>query len=215
MLKLRIEKIISYFKEMNIVDTGNGQLGVYVIVEYPDNWVVDNEVIESKFQVVVKKDNEYLGRNRIIYFTDMGVGEEKIFDAIEYSIAKMKEAIEKAQLLANKTIELKRLFEDENIPIEQLRQVAISIKGNNLTHIDETSPTETNKTDIPSIETDTNVERRFRCPESSNEDNADTIIEDNMTNNDITDEPQIDETSPTETNKFSAVTTVFKKARKK
>lgn len=205
MLKLRIEKIISYFKEMNIVDTGNGQLGVYVIVEYPDNWVVDNEIIESKFQVVVKRDNEYLGRNRIIYFTDMGVGEEKIFDAIEYSIAKMKEAIEKAQLLANKTIELKRLFEDENIPIEQLRQVAISIKGNNLTHI----------TDIPSIVTATNTEDLDVRGESSNEDNVDTIIEDNMTNNDITDGSQIDETSPTETNKFSAVTTVFKKARKK
>lgn len=205
MLKLRIEKIISYFKEMNIVDTGNGQLGVYVIVEYPDNWVVDNEIIESKFQVVVKRDNEYLGRNRIIYFTDMGVGEEKIFDAIEYSIVKMKETIEKAQLLANKTIELKRLFEDENIPIEQLRQVAISIKGNDLTNI----------TDTPSIITDTNKEDLDVRGESSNEDNVDTIIEDNMTNNDITDEPQIDETSPTETNKFSAVTTVFRKARKK
>lgn len=205
MLKLRIEKIISYFKEMNIVDTGNGQLGVYVIVEYPDNWVVDNEIIESKFQVVVKRDNEYLGRNRIIYFTDMGVGEEKIFDAIEYSIAKMKETIEKAQLLANKTIELKRLFEDENIPIEQLRQVAISIKGNDLTNI----------TDTPSIITDTNKEDLCVRGESSNEDNVETIIEDNITNNDITDEPQIDETSPTETNKFSAVTTVFKKGRKR
>ena len=48
-----------------------------------------------------------------------------MFDAIEYNIEKMKEAIERAQLLSEKTKELKRIFEDENISISQLRTLKI------------------------------------------------------------------------------------------
>ena len=37
----------------------------------------------------------------------------------------MKEAIERAQLLSDKTKELRRMFEDENITLQQLRGLKI------------------------------------------------------------------------------------------
>ena len=85
-----------------------------------------NDEIENKFDVTYQKS----GFDGEFYFcTEMDNGEEKIFDAIEYNIAKMKEAIERAQLLNEKTIELKRLFENENISIAQLRTLKITYDG--------------------------------------------------------------------------------------
>ena len=61
------------------------------------------------------------------YFcSEIDNGEEKVFDAIEYNIEKMKEAIERAQLLSEKTKELKRLFENESITLSQLRSLKIT-----------------------------------------------------------------------------------------
>lgn len=119
-IKDRIKRIEKYFKEMQIV-SAEGQSIIYVIVNFPSNWVIDNE-IESKYDVNVALGNE---PNEYYFATSVDNGEDKVFDAIEYNIEKMKEAIERAQLLSKKTLELKNLFEDETIPIEQLRNVQI------------------------------------------------------------------------------------------
>lgn len=119
-IKERISKIEKYFKEMQIV-TVDGKQVIYVIVSFPYGWVIDED-IETKFNVTVST-GEYSGE---FYFcSEIDNDEEIVFDAIEYNIEKMKEAIERAQLLSEKTKELKRIFEDENISISQLRTLKI------------------------------------------------------------------------------------------
>ena len=125
-IKERIEKISQYFKEMQIT-TVNGKQVIYVVVSFPRNWIID-ENIEEKFGIVVSQ-----GTNMTDYYfcTDIDSGEEVLFDAIDYNIEKMKEAIERAQLLSIKTKELKSLFEDESITIEELRSLTISLGNSN------------------------------------------------------------------------------------
>lgn len=124
-IKERISKIEQYFKEMQIV-TIDGKQIIYVIVNFPYGWVIDEE-IESTFNVTVDV-GEYNGE---FYFCgEIDNGEDVVFDAIEYNIEKMKEAIERAQLLSEKTKELKRLFEDESVSISQLRNLKISFNEN-------------------------------------------------------------------------------------
>lgn len=119
-IKERISKIEKYFKEMQIV-TVDGKQVIYVIVSFPYGWVIDED-IEAKFNVTVST-GEYSGE---FYFcSEIDNDEEIVFDAIEYNIEKMKEAIERAQLLSEKTKELKRIFEDESISISQLRTLKI------------------------------------------------------------------------------------------
>lgn len=119
-IKERISKIGTYFKEMQIV-TIDGKQVIYVVVSFPHGWVIDDE-IEEKFDVTVSS-GDILGE---YYFcVEMEVGEEKVFDAIEYNIEKMKEAIERAQLLSEKTKELRLMFEDESITLTQLRNLKI------------------------------------------------------------------------------------------
>lgn len=124
-IKNRIKKIETYFKEMQIV-TIEGKQIIYVIVNFPYGWVIDED-IENKFNVTVSA-GEYNGE---FYFcSEIDNGEEIVFDAIEYNIEKMKEAIERAQLLSEKTKELKRIFENEEISIAQLRTLKISFEKN-------------------------------------------------------------------------------------
>ena len=125
-IKERIEKISQYFKEMQIT-TVNGKQVIYVVVSFPRNWIID-ESIEEKFGIAVSQ-----GTNLTDYYfcADIDSGEDVLFDAIDYNIEKMKEAIERAQLLSIKTKELKSLFEDENITIEELRSLTISIGNSN------------------------------------------------------------------------------------
>jgi hypothetical protein len=121
----RIKKLGNYFKEMQIV-TIDGKQVIYVIVKFPYGWVIDEE-IEEKYNVTVSA-GEY---NDEFYFcTEMDNGEENVFEAIEYNIEKMKEAIERAQLLSEKTKELKRLFENESITLTQLRGLKITYNEN-------------------------------------------------------------------------------------
>ena len=126
-IKQRIEKIQQYFKEMQIV-TVEGKQVIYVVVNFPRNWIIDEE-IEKKFGITVSQ-----GTNVTEYYfcTDIDSGEDVLFDAIDYNIDKMKEAIERAQLLAAKTRELKELFENESVTIEELRTLEF-VYGNNAT----------------------------------------------------------------------------------
>lgn len=115
-IKERIEKIKEYFKEMQIV-TIDGEQVIYVIVNFPYGWVID-EMLETKFDVSVQ-EGEY--PTEFYFATSIDNGENKIFDAIEYNIEKMRDAIERAQLLKTKIAELKDIFQNENITLSELR----------------------------------------------------------------------------------------------
>lgn len=116
LIKERIEKIKEYFKEMQIVTVDNEQI-IYVIVNFPYGWVID-ENIEAKFEVTVQ-EGEY--PTEFYFATNIDNGENRVFDAIEYNIEKMKDAIERAQLLKTKIAELKDIFQNENITLNELR----------------------------------------------------------------------------------------------
>lgn len=116
-IKDRIKKLGKYFQGMQIVTTDDGTQVIYVIVKFPYNWIIDDE-LEKKFGVTVAQGNS---AEEYYFCTDIDSGEQVLFDAIDYNIDKMKEAIERAQLLSRKTSELKALFENENVTIEELR----------------------------------------------------------------------------------------------
>lgn len=139
----RIKQIETYFKEMQIV-TIDGKQVIYVIVNFPYGWVIDEE-IEEKYNVTISS-GEYNGE---FYFcTEIENGEEKVFDAIEYNIEKMKEAIERAQLLSEKTKELKRIFENENITLPQLRNLKIVYDEENIVIPKKSKEKEENKVEV-------------------------------------------------------------------
>lgn len=116
-IKDRIKKLGKYFQGMQIVTTDDGSQVIYVIVRFPYNWIIDDD-IEKKFGVTVAQGSS---AEEYYFCTDIETGEQVLFDAIEYNIDKMKEAIERTQLLSRKTNELKSIFEDENVTIEELR----------------------------------------------------------------------------------------------
>lgn len=115
----RIKQLGKYFVEMNIVDGENGGKVIYVVVNFPSNWVIDEEFAEKKNVTVMESNTP----GEYYFSTDIDTGEDVIFDVINDNIDKMKEAIERAQLLAAKTRELKALFEDEKSSIEKLRTI--------------------------------------------------------------------------------------------
>lgn len=123
-IKQRIEKISQYFKEMQIT-TVDGKQVIYVVVSFPRNWIID-ENIENKFGITVSRGVDI---SEYYFCTDIDSGEDVLFDAIDYNIEKMQEAIERAQLLSNKTRELKSLFENENISIESLRTLTFQYEN--------------------------------------------------------------------------------------
>lgn len=116
-IKERIAKISPYFKEMQIVPLENGDQVVYVIVAFPHGWAIDDD-IESKFGVTVSNSDMI---DQYYFCASIDDGTDVVFDAIEYNIGKMKDAIERAQLLNAKIRELKSVFEDEDIPLLKLR----------------------------------------------------------------------------------------------
>lgn len=121
-IKDRIKKISKYFREMQITTMDNGQQVIYVVVSFPHGWIIDDD-LEKKFGVTVSQGTNL---NDYYFCTDIDSGEQVLFDSIEYNIDRMKEAIERAQLLSSKTTELKILFEDENVSIEELRSLTFN-----------------------------------------------------------------------------------------
>lgn len=117
----RISEIKEYFKEMQVRTVADKQV-IYVIVNFPNGWVIDSTV-EEQFNVTVlplKNSNEYA------FCCDIDDGENIVFDAISFCISKMKNAIERAKLLAEKTKELKEMFSDDNVSIDKLRQLSFT-----------------------------------------------------------------------------------------
>ena len=116
-LKDRIARIGEYFNNMEIT-TLDGKQVIYVGVLFPKGWIIDDTITE-KYGVSILK-----GEDDVIYFAcNIEDGIESVFDAIEYNISKMKDAIERAKLLTEKTFELKAMFEDENNSVEDLRNL--------------------------------------------------------------------------------------------
>lgn len=115
-LSERIKKVGEYFKEMQIV-TVEGKQIIYVVVNFPKGWVIDED-IEEKFGVSVAPGTD---AGDYYFCAEIEIGEGKVFDAIDYNIEKMKAAIERAQLLGAKTKELREIFEDETVSLDELR----------------------------------------------------------------------------------------------
>lgn len=115
-IKDRIKKISEYFRQMQI-ETINGTQVIYVCVEFPRGWIIGDDM-EEKFGIQILNGNN---PNEYYFCADIDLGEEVLFDAIDYNVSKMKDAIERAKLLSIKTKELSELFQDESVSIEQLR----------------------------------------------------------------------------------------------
>lgn len=114
----RIKKLGKYFGEMQVVEQ-DGQQIIYVVVNFPPRWVIDDEFANKKNVTIMEGQIQ----GEYYFSTDLETGEEAIFDVIDDNIEKMQEAIERAKLLGEKTKELKEIFEDENTPIEKLRTI--------------------------------------------------------------------------------------------
>lgn len=116
----RINGISPYFKEMQVT-TVDGNTLIYVVVRFPDRWIVDESVSE-KYKVIVQRGRE---PGEFYFCGDIADGESSVFDAVEYSVKKMKEALERSRLLTEKVNELTSIFSDEDVPLESLRNLTI------------------------------------------------------------------------------------------
>ena len=104
------------FKEMKVFGGEGGEIDACVSVCFPKNWVVDDAETEEKFGVKVASENS------IFYFwAPIDVGMDKVFDAVEHTVKRNKEAQMKAELFEEKLKELKDLFYDEKNTLEDLK----------------------------------------------------------------------------------------------
>jgi hypothetical protein len=104
----RINKLGDYFKGMQV----NAENSIiYVTVQFQKGWAC-SEVTEHNFNVKAVQD-EIPGV--FYFFTDMEIGFDKVFDAIEYNINFNEEAQAKVNLLREKIEELRDIFESEDI----------------------------------------------------------------------------------------------------
>ena len=127
-VKDRIENVKQYFKGMQVENLEGANI-IYVIVQFPPRWIVDEE-IQNKFGVSVVQGQDYPGQ---FYFcVEMEKGFDVVFDAIEYNIEKMLTAQERASLLKQKVQELQNLFMDETVSIESLRTLDFTYKTNKI-----------------------------------------------------------------------------------
>lgn len=123
-VKERIEKVKQYFRGMQVQNVEGANI-IYVIVQFPPKWIIDEE-IPNKFGVSVGAGNDYQGQ---FYFcAEMEKGFDVVFDAIEYNVNKMLTAQERATLLRQKVQELQEMFMDESISIEALRTLEFTYK---------------------------------------------------------------------------------------
>ena len=112
----RIRKVGTYFKGMQVTKVDDTDV-IYVIVSFPEKWIIDDEVTE-KFNVNVLDGKEV---GELYFCTEMEVGFDKVFDAIDHCIAMNKEAMERTQLFQKKIAELKEIFGDGTNTIAELR----------------------------------------------------------------------------------------------
>lgn len=147
-LKDRIAKLGRYFESVEIKNIDN-ETYIVVTINFPSNWMVDVEKIEEKFSVTVQNP-----RPSLFYFiTAIENGEDSIFDAIDSSILTMEETLERARLLLEKTQELKTIFEDEKIPLSELKTLTFTYRNTALQDL--YTPKSGKKTEIKNLISDT------------------------------------------------------------
>ena len=115
----RIKKIGNLFKEMQVtkVHTEAEETNViYVVVTFPPRWIIDEDV-ETKFEVSVRDGN---AQGEYYFCAQMVTGFDKVFDAIDYCIKVNEEAMERAKIFQEKLVQLKELFGNEEVSVEEL-----------------------------------------------------------------------------------------------
>lgn len=112
----RIKKIGEYFKEMQVTQV-DGISVIYVVVNFPGKWIIDNSV-EERYGVNVAEGN-YAGE---YYFcAPIEGGFDAVFDSVDLCIQVNKDAMERAKIFQEKIAELKELFGNEEISLEELK----------------------------------------------------------------------------------------------
>ena len=137
----RINKLGDYFKGMQ-VSAENGI--IYVTVQFQKGWAC-SEVTEHNFGVKAVQD-EVPGV--FYFFTDMEVGFDKVFDAIDYNIHFNEEAQAKVNLLREKIEELRNVFENEDINVSKTLEFKYKKKNTKISK----SKKENNTTVIETVE---------------------------------------------------------------
>ena len=116
----RIKKIGNLFKEMQVtkVHTEAEETNViYVVVTFPARWIIDKDV-ETKFEVSVSDGN---AQGEYYFCAQMMTGFDRVFDAIDYCIKVNEEAMERAKIFQEKLVQLKELFGNEEVSVEELK----------------------------------------------------------------------------------------------
>lgn len=120
-VQLRIGKIKQYFKEMQVTTVEDANV-IYVVVMFPPKWIIDDEITE-KYDVSVMNGKEV---GEYYFCAEMGVGFDKVFDAIDYCIGVNKDAMERAQIFQEKIAELKEIFGDGTRTVSELKTLTFT-----------------------------------------------------------------------------------------
>ena len=112
----RIARVKEYFNGMQVTKV-DGTDVIYVIVTFPDRWIIDDG-IEEKYDVSVRNGKEPC---QYYFCAEMEVGFDKVFDAVDHCIGVNKDAMERAQIFQEKLKELKEIFADGTRAISDLK----------------------------------------------------------------------------------------------
>lgn len=121
-IKSRIKNLGDHFQEMKVANTDDGDY-IYVILNFPSDWILDEDATPVKFEGV------NCGRQNglVVFWAEIDVEFETVFDAIDYNIRVNKEAQEKAVLFNQKYQELRDIFSDDRYTLEQLKALTITL----------------------------------------------------------------------------------------
>ena len=123
-IKDRIARIKPYFRGMQ-VENIEGEQVIYVVVGFPYRWFIVDD-LENKFEIAVNEGNN---SGEWIFISEFDRGFDNLFDAIDYNIKEMEIAQERSELYEKKKLELKNLFMNEEISIDNLRTLEFTWKG--------------------------------------------------------------------------------------
>lgn len=112
----RVMKISEFFKELQVTQV-DGNTVIYVVVNFPMNWIIDKSA-EEKYGISVAEGHT---AGEYYFCTSIETGFDKVFDAIDFCIQVNKDAMERAKLFQEKIKELKEIFGDEENSIKKLR----------------------------------------------------------------------------------------------
>ena len=112
---------------MQITTVDDGSQVIYVVVSFPHGWIIDED-LEKKFGITVSQGTNI---NEYYFCTDIESGEQVLFDAIEYNIDRMKEAIERAQLLSKFDYKSKNQESSLIIPKQDIKKKEEEINNKN------------------------------------------------------------------------------------